>query len=587
MKLKLIHSKIATTAYVQKSVREGAKVTTRTVMRLGTLEEIAQREGCKDPIEWCRAKVAEMTASERERGKAVMVQYKPDRRTKPGHDPLRIGGDLLLAGLYRDLGLPGICADIQRKGKSQYDLNEILRTLVMGRILFPSSKWATLEQSRRLIKAPRFSAEDMYRSLSLLSGSIDAIQAEVYRRSLSVLKRRTDVIFYDCTNYYFEIEDEDELRRRGKSKEGRPNPIVQMGLFMDYDGIPLAFVVFPGNESEQLTLQPLEERLAEEFDMTDFVISTDAGLGSEANRRYNMTEDRDYICVQSLPQLSEKDRRMAIAPEGWHVAVRDKNMGPVDSENPERDTFNLNEIDKVRERHTKFYKEILVDKKLKGKGARTERIIVTYCHDFALYLKHKRQQRLEKAEKMVKSKSTKSRQSQQDPRRYVETLYCTSDGELAEHIAMSINQNIIEQEEQLDGFYAYGTSLDNEAIDILRIRSLHGEIEHLFRTSKTFLNTRPIYLQRNERIKSHFLICYLAMTILKIFQKQLDIKQISIDRLITTLREFNFNYIEGVGYTPFFRRDDLTDRLQEIAGVKLDYEITTKREMGKIYKSLM
>lgn len=587
MKLKLIHSKIATTAYVQKSVREGSKVTTKTVMRLGTLDEIARREGCADPLSWCRAKVAEMTAAEKDRSQPVVVQYKPERRARLGEDPFRVGGDMLMAGLYRSLGLPEICAAIQRGGKSHYDLNVILRTLVMGRILFPGSKWATREQSRRFIKAPGFEAEELYRSLSLLSGSIDAVQAEVFRRSRSVVERRTGAIFYDCTNYYFETDEEDALRRRGKSKEGRPNPIVQMGLFMDYDGIPLAFVIFPGNESEQQTLQPLEERLAEDFGLTEFVVSTDAGLGSEDNRRYNMTEGREYICVQSLPQLGEKDRLMAIAPEGWRVAVRDKELGPVDPGDPERDIFNLGELDMERERHTKFYKEILVEKKLKGKGPRMERVIVTYCHDFALYLRHKREQRLEKAKKIVKAKSTRPRQSQQDPRRYVETLYCTADGELAERIVMGIDEKAIEQEQRLDGFYAYGTSLDDHAVDILRVRGFHGEIEHLFRTTKSFLEARPVFLQRGERIKSHFLICFLAMTILKILQKQLGMEQLSIDRLIATLREYNFNYIHGVGYTPLFQRTEVTDRLQEIAGVRLDYEITTKREMGRIYKSLM
>lgn len=587
MKLKLIKSKIATTAYVQKSVRIGSRVTTKTVARLGTLEEIERREGCADALAWCRAKVAEMTAAEKDRSKPVVVQFKPGVRARRGVDPLRVGGDMLMAGLYRSLGLPDICAGIQRGGRSRYDLNEILRTLVMGRILFPGSKLATREQSRRFIKSPEFSAEEMYRGLSLLSGGIDAIQAEVFRRSKSVLKRNTGVIFYDCTNYYFETDEEDGLRRRGKSKEGRPNPIVQMGLFMDYDGIPLAFVVFPGNASEQTTLQPLEERLADDFGLTEFIVSTDAGLGSEDNRRYNITEGREYICVQSLPQLSETDRRMAVAPEGWRVAVRDRDLGPVVPGDERREVFNLGELDMERERHTKFYKEILVEKKLRGGGARMERVIVTCCHDFALYLRRKREQRLAKAEKIVSRKSTKSRQSQQDPRRYVETRYCTRDGEIAEHIVMGIDKRIIEQEEQLDGFYAYGTSLEDDAVDILRVRGFHGEIEHLFRTTKSFLEARPVYLQRSERIKSHFLICFLAMTILKILQKQLDMKQVSIDRLITTLREYNFNYISGVGYTPLFQRDEVTDRLQELAGIKLDYEIVTKREMGRIRKSLM
>lgn len=587
MKLKLIKSSKATTAYVQKTVRQGQRTTTKTVARLGTFDEIRLSTGCADPLEWCRQRVAQMTAQEREANSSVRLELKPGRRIKDGCKPLRYGGDMLLAGIYNGLGLAGICRKLQQGGKTQYDLNEILRTLVMGRILFPGSKFATREEASKFIKAPGFGLEEMYRGLSLLAKDIDGIQSAVFANSKQLVDRNTGVVFYDCTNYYFEIEEEDELRRRGKSKEGRPNPIVQMGMFMDYDGIPLAFVVFPGNESEQLSLQPLEEVLADSFGLTDFVVSTDAGLASESNRRYNITEGREYICVQSLPQLPEADRMMAIDPRGWRVAMRSGRRGPVNPDDPTQEIFNLNDIDMIKERHTRFFKEIIVEKKLKDNGKREERVIVTYCHDFALYLKRKRQQRVAKAEKIVKRGDTKSRQSQQDPRRYVDTVYCTADGEVAEHFSMGINRNVIEQEELLDGFYAYGTSLDDDAVDILRVRGFHGEIEHLFRTTKSLLEARPVYLQRSERIKAHFLICFLAMTMLKILQKQLNLNGLSIDRLIKGLREFNFNYIEDAGFIPLFQKNELTDAMQNNAGLQLDYEIIKKREMMKTYRTLM
>ena len=587
MKLKLIKSSKAITAYVQKTVREGKRTTTRTVARLGTFDEIRAATGCDDPHRWCADRVAQMTAEEREAGSPVRVELRPGRRVKGGSRPVRHGGDMLLAGVYNGLGLAGICGGLQKRGRTRYDLNEILRTLVMGRILFPCSKIATREEASRLIIPPGFGPEEMYRALSLLSKDINGIQSAVFANSRRLVRRSTGVVFYDCTNYYFEIDEEDGLRRRGKSKEGRPNPIVQMGLFMDYDGIPLAFVVFPGNESEQLSLQPLEEVLAESFGLTDFVVSTDAGLASEGNRRYNVTEGRGYICVQSLPQLPEADRRMAIDPRGWRVAYRDRRLGPVDRDNPDREIFNLGEIDMARERHTRFFKEIVVEKRLKGKGPRKERVIVTYCHDFALYLGHKREQRVAKAEKIVKRGDTKSRQSQQDPRRYVDTVYCTAEGEVAEHISMGINTDVIEQERQLDGFYAYATSLDDDAVDVLRVRGFHGEIEHLFRTTKSLIEARPVYLRRSERIKAHFLVCFLAMTMLKILQKQLNIEGLSIDRLIATLRRYNFNHIDGAGYIPLFERDEVTDALQKNAGVQLDYEIIKTRQMMKTYKKLM
>lgn len=486
--------------------------------------------------------------------------------------------------------------------KVKYNLNEILEMLVMLRILCPCSKLSSYELGKKRMRRLTCALEDVYKALSLLSSHIDDIQAAVWENSQKILSRNTRVIFYDCTNYYFEIEDNDPvgkdprhpkrpegIRRRGKSKEHRPNPIVQMGLLMDTDGIPLSFIIFPGNESEQPSLQKIEEMIAEKFGLNKFVISTDAGLSSEDNRRYNTTEGREYIAVQSLPKLPENDIKMALDPHGWHIAWRNCNLGPVDPDNPELDTFDLNKIDLDKERHTKFYKEIVVDKRIAGKkiSARPERVIVTYCHDFALYLKHKRQERLSLAEKIVRNRQTKSRQSQNDARRYVDTMYITGDGEPAEHVSMSIDYEAVEQEERFDGFYAYGTSLDDDAVDVLRARSFHHEIEHLFRTTKSFLDARPVYLQRSDRIRSHFLICFLSMTILKMLQKQLDMPELSIDKLIATIRNFKLAYIRGAGYMPLFERNAITDRLQELNGICLDTQIVTTKALNAMYRKML
>lgn len=488
--------------------------------------------------------------------------------------------------------------------KVKYNLNEILEMLVMLRILCPCSKLSSYELGKKRMRRLTCALEDVYKALSLLSSHIDDIQAAVWENSQKILSRNTRVIFYDCTNYYFyfEIEDNDPvgkdprhpkrpegIRRRGKSKEHRPNPIVQMGLLMDTDGIPLSFIIFPGNESEQPSLQKIEEMIAEKFGLNKFVISTDAGLSSEDNRRYNTTEGREYIAVQSLPKLPENDIKMALDPHGWHIAWRNCNLGPVDPDNPELDTFDLNKIDLDKERHTKFYKEIVVDKRIAGKkiSARPERVIVTYCHDFALYLKHKRQERLSLAEKIVRNRQAKSRQSQNDARRYVDTMYITGDGEPAEHVSMSIDYEAVEQDERFDGFYAYGTSLDDDAVDVLRARSFHHEIEHLFRTTKSFLDARPVYLQRSDRIRSHFLICFLSMTILKMLQKQLDMPELSIDKLIATIRNFKLAYIRGAGYMPLFERNAITDRLQELNRICLDTQIVTTKALNAMYRKML
>lgn len=614
MYTRFVNTKNGTLAYIQKSVRVDGYPRTVTVKCLGLLADIQKKHGCADPRKWVEDLAASMTAEEKESRKKITLELSPSKVVDMGERPLRHGGDLMLLGLYNKLGLPKVCSSILKGCRAKYDLNGILQTLVTSRILFPCSKRRTMELAKGYVKPAKFSENDMFRALSLLSGHIDMIQAEVYRHSLDILPRRDKVVFYDCTNYYFEIEDNDPdtvdtetgelvegLRKCGKSKEHRPNPIVQMGMFMDYDGIPLAFKIFPGNESEQKSLQPLEEVLNRRFGMTDYVVSTDAGLASEDNRRYNMAEGREYICVQSIPGLGKDDRQMCIRPEGWRIAFRKDaaKRPPLDPGNPDRETFNLDSLIEQESKtpgtlkDTTLYKETIV---MKGPNdaKRPERVIVTYDHDFAMYLKHKRAENLSRAQKIVEKKRAKSRQSQQDPRHYVTTTHKTKNGERAIKIEMAINTDVVAQEEELDGFYAYATSLDDEAIDVLRIRSFHHEIEHIFRTTKSFLEARPVFLSRQDRIKTHFLICFLAMVILKILQRQIieanpeSYKQepLPIDHLIDTLRDIRFAQLEGHGYLPMFTRTALTDQLQELTGTSISTQIIPTRKMTANYRNI-
>ena len=603
MRLTFSRSKRPHTIYVQKSFRDkNGKSTSKKIERLGSEEEIEKKYGCPDGLVWAKEYVARLNEEERLSKEKVKFELSPSERINPGEQVSYDCADLLLLPLYNKLGLPQVCEGIVAGTKVKYNLNEILETLVMLRLLCPCSKQSSYGLGKKRIRRMSCALEDVYRALSLLSSHIDDIQAAVWENSRKIIRRDTRVIYYDCTNYYFEIEENDPvgvdprhphrpegIRRRGKSKEHRPNPIVQMGLLMDADGIPLSFIIFPGNESEQPSLKKIEEMIADKFGLNEFVISTDAGLSGEDNRRYNMTEGREYIAVQSLPKLSEHDLQTALSPRGWHIAFRNRNLAPICPDDPDRDTFNLDEIDLMAERHTKFYKEIIVDKAVGGKKstARPERVIVTYSHDYALYLRHKRQERIKAAEKIVRNRQDKSRRSQQDPRRYVSTLYVTKEGEVAERISMSLDIKAIENEARFDGFYAYGTSLDDDAVDVLRARSFHYEIEHLFRTTKSFLDARPVYLQRSDRIRSHFLICFLSMVILKILQKQLDMPVLSIDRLINTIREFKLAYIRGAGYMPLFERDELTDRLQEINGICVDTQIVKTKDLNAMYRKVL
>lgn len=588
--------------YIAKSFRNERGISTKKNMfRLGTLDEIRRREGVSDAWQWAQEELARRNEEERIGRQKLKIELSPSKRINTGECVKYSGGDLMLIPFYNALGLPQICREIQTDTRTEYSLNEILESLVVSRILYPCSKKGAYELNKKRIRPTSFGLEDIYRALSLLSSHIDDIQARVWSNSQKITNRNTRIIYYDCTNYYFEIEDNDKdfvdkqtgeyipgLRKRGKSKENRPNPIVQMGMLMDGDGMPLSFIIFPGNESEQPSLQKIEEMVANKFGLNEFIISTDAGLGSENNRRYNMTEGREYITVQSLPSLPKADQDMALAPEGWRIAFRDSALPPIDPFNPERKIFNLSEIDLDAECHTRFYKEIIVDKCMDGdkSTARQERVIVTYSHDFALYLRHKRDERISSAQKIVNRRQTKSRQSQQDPRRYVATEYITKEGIKATNVKMALDQKAITADQRFDGFYAYGTSLDDDAADVLRARSFHHEIEHLFRTTKTFLEARPVHLQRQDRIRSHFLICFLAMVIIKILQKKLHMPELTIDQLILTLRSIEFDYFKSIGYRPLFERNEITDRLQQIAGITIDTEIVETKRMNKLYRNI-
>lgn len=644
MKVYFANTKNGTLAYIRKSVRINGKSTTVPVKKLGLLSEIQKKTGCADPKQWVIDLARKMTEEEKAGSLPVEIPFNSSQEIEHGEYPLRIGGNLLLTPLYNKLGLPDLCNQILKTSRAKYDLNSILEVLVMGRILFPSSKSATLETAKSLVYPPNFAEEEMYRALSLLADHSNTIQAQVYKHSQQVVERREKVIYYDCTNYYFEIENNDAdyvdqetgeivmgLRKRGKSKEGRPNPIVQMGMFMDMDGIPLAYTIFPGNESEQTSLQPLEETLNRHFNMTDYVVSTDAGLASESNRRYNMAEGRDYICVQSIPSLRSADQDMVVAPEGWRISYckSDEYRKNLEEHYSKDGIFNLSHLRKTLEKcpgllkNVTLYKEIIVEKEQKtenpdwlsakkaspdtkpvdaqgkpiphyNKSTRKERTIVTYSHDYALYLAHKRSERVAIANKIVKNKQTKSRTSQQSPLNYVEQVHKTDDGQTAVKVELHIRQDVIEQEERFDGFYAYGTSLEDDAVMVLKARSYHHEIEHLFRTTKTFLDARPVYLQRQDRIKSHFLICFLAMVILKILQRQImeatpetyANTPLTIDALIGTLRDFKFGTLPGANYQPMFTRTLLTDQLQALVGINANTQIISSQKMRAIHRKV-
>ena len=567
--------------YILQSFRkkEGG-TSSKKYMDLGTASYIRATYGCSDAEAWSRQKLKEINTSLKEEKASVMVSYNPVKKIEPEQWRTVHCGHLVLLPLYNKLGMAKFSAEVSARHRFKFDFADILCKLVMCRILFPDSKRATRECLNDFVDTPDFSLDDIYNFLEVLAKEITPLQKSLYEATKKELSRRTGVIYYDCTNYYFEIEKEDTLRRYGKSKEHRPNPIVQMGMFMDADGLPLAFCVNPGNTSEQQTLKPLEEILANEFNLSEFVVCTDAGLASIDNRLYNTTEGRNYIVTQSIPGLPKQIKDWALEKSGW------KKLG----DKYDR-TYDISDLDLEAEKENLYYRERLFKENRSKVREYEERLIVTFSPKYALYQRQLRAQHIEKALRMIERKSEKSRQTQQDPRRFIATAHCTCDGELAPNSVMSLDLEVIEKEKAMDGLNCVATRLEDSVGEILHVNGFRYEIEHLFRVTKTEFDARPVYLRREDRIRAHFAICFIALLLLKAFQKQLneglgEEQRYSSEQIIKALAGMDYNIVRGTGYVPAYSASALRSRSCEVSGVHIDTQIVLNRKMRQLIKIL-
>lgn len=559
--------------------KEGG-TSTSVYMKLGKASEICERYGCADAEAWARQKLKEVNDSLKDGKVPVAVNYNPDKKIEEGNWKSVHCGHMVLLPLYNKLGLTQFSAEVSERYRFKYDFADILRKLVMCRILFPDSKRATRECLNDFVDSPDFSLDDIYNFLAVLSKEITPLQKSLYEATKNELSRRTGVIYYDCTNYYFEIEREDRLRRYGKSKEHRPNPIVQMGMFMDTDGLPLAFCINPGNTNEQQTIKPLEEILANEFNLSEFVVCTDAGLASIDNRIYNTTEGRNYIVTQSIPQLPKLMREWALEKKGW------RRLGDIEDV-----TYDISEINLENEKNHLYYRERWFKENRSGVKAYEERLIVTFSPKYALYQRQLRAQHIDKALGMIKRKSEKSRQTQQDPRRLISTIKYTNDGEEAQNTVMTLDQELIEKEKAMDGLNCIATRLEDTVSDILHVNGFRNEIEHLFRVTKTEFDARPVYLRREDRIRAHFAICFVALLLLKAFQKQVnegldEDNHYSTEQIISALAGMDYNVVRGTGYVPAYTATTLRTRCCETANLPINREIVLNRKMRQYLKVL-
>lgn len=587
MKLTISKSKNATLYYVQKSYRtDSGKSSTRTVERLGTIEEVKARFGEENTMDAVKEYIKGLTLADKEQRRDVVVKLSQNKMIKQNEQNSYNGGYLFLQKVYYELGLDKICNKIEKRHKNEYGLNSILSMLLYTRILYPGSKLSSLEDAKNFIEQPKVDIHQVYRALSLLSKESDGIQAAVYKNSLKLGARHDKVIYYDCTNYYFESEEENGLRQYGRSKENRPNPIVQMGLFTDMDGIPLAFCINPGNTAETTTLKPLEDKLKEDFGLSKVVVCTDGGLASYENRKNDHVGERAFITVQSLKKLEKSLQDWSMETTGWKIAeFKDTNeTQKADMDKQHDKEYDLSKLDPKEYANMLFYKErwIKVGKK---NDQLEQRLIVTFSFKYKEYLQHIREKQIARAQSIIeRGVVEKCGKGQNDPKRFIKKDSCTVDGELAEYTSYSLNQEMIDQEARFDGFYGICTDLEDKATDIIKTNGGRWIIEDCFRITKTEFEARPVYLQRDDRIKAHFLTCFLALILYKYLAKKINRAgcHFSANNIISTLKDMNFVSVAGEGYIPTYTRTDLTNNLHGSAGFRTDTQIVSKQRMKSI-----
>ena len=575
MRLGISKSKNTINYYIIKDYTKNGKRSTKHVERIGNLEEVKQKAGNQDYKQWLKEYVKNY--NEEHCQKEIITIKKNNKKIINSNINNKFNvGYLFLQKLYNQLKINDICNNIQEKYKFQFDLNEILSYLVCARIIYPSSKLETFKQCQNFIEQPKFKLHDEYRALSYIANNIDYIQENLFNNSKDIINRNSNVIYYDCTNYFFEIDNEDDLRKYGISKEHKPNPIVGMGLFMDGDGLPLSFNIYPGNMNEQKTLIPEESKIVNNFKLenTKTILCTDAGLASDEIKKFNIKDNRGFVITQSLKKLKEDYKKQVFDKSGWRIPNDLKNIYDLD-------TIQNNEELKEKYYNTLFYKIIETETK-----SVKQDLIVTFCFKYFDYNRNIRNNQIERARKSIETNNvTRKGKNQNDYRRFIDSINSTNNGEVAENTSFSINQSIIDEEEKYDGYYALTTNLIGDINEIFKIVKGRWEIEESFRIMKSDFQARPINLSREDRIKAHFMTCFLALFIYRLLEKKLDYKYTS-SQILDTLRNMNMIEQKGLGFEPIYERDIITDTLHEIFGFNTDFEIISYKKIKKILYSI-
>lgn len=606
------------TYYAQHGYRINGKVTTRNVKKFGKHSELLKITD--DPLAYVKDQIKQM--NEEYRVGRLSLQITTDFNQKIEHTDKEASlstakniGYFFLQYFFGALDLKKFLSDIKINRRMTYDPYTILRFVTFSRILDPASKLATWNRRSSFFESPEFDYQHILRFMDLLDEHYEEYLTWLYKKSNSIVKRDTSVLYYDCTNFYFETEQADEdafdevtgeliqgFRKYGVSKEHRPNPIVQMGLFMDANGIPLTMSLQPGNTSEQVTAVPLEKEVTRMLDGSRFIYCADAGLGSYSIRKFNSMGGRSFIVTQSVKKLGATLKEAVFNDFDYRLLSDDRKMSLEYMK-----TFDRFDPDKLSLYNDKIYKVIPADRavdlglyeekkfkngktrKVRSSGLLKQKVIITFSRKMMEYQRTIRNRQIERARKLVNNNDPEEiKKGPNDVRRFMKRVAETEDGKKAK-VTYQIDEDKIREEEKYDGFYAVATNLDMPVREVLEISHQRYQIEDCFRIMKTNLSGRPINHRLPRRIKSHFLFCFTSLLIERILEVKLDRQgtHVTTNNLITTLKNMNVVNIQDIQYASIYEGSKALDALNKLIPLDLDRKYYRPSDLNKKIKKLL
>jgi hypothetical protein len=605
------------TYFVQKGYRNGKKTTTKNIARIGKHSELLKITD--DPLTYAKKQVEKYNDEEKNSKITMEVKIDFNEKIKVCNDPASSStnlniGYLYLQQLYHELEIGSFFSKITSDSKITFEPNTVNRFLTFARILYPDSKLGTYEHLHHYYEKPSFDYVHILRTMDIMQDHYDEYLSHLFEKSQSIVKRNTSVCYYDCSNYYFEIESPDEdyvdevtgeiikgFRKYGLSKQHQPAPLVEMGLFMDLDGIPLSMCLTSGSDNEQTTAIPLEEKLVKMFKGKKFIYCADAGLGSLNIRNFNSMGGRAFIVTQSIKKLSDTLKTAVFNDNDYRLLSSDRkvsiaDMKTFDKTAPENEDLYKDKAYKIinadKAMDLGFYEEKILKngkkQNVKSKAIVKQKVIITFSRKTMEYQRFIRNRQIERAKKLLKNLDPETfKKGPNDVTRFIKRTSTTKNGEKANDIYM-LNQDIIDEEEKYDGYYAIATNLDDSAKEIINISSKRYKIEDCFRVMKTNFCARPVFHQNKERIIAHFMICYTALLIYRLLENKLNQNKthFSVNDIVETLQNMEVVNIEDMCYMSTYTCSQVCTALSAIFDLRLNKKYYQPKELNKKIKKI-